>query len=77
MTKGKGVDWKMDKDFKDKVLSELKKDPRGSFMDLVLSDVLKTHGISDSALKKLAPEKKERIKKIANDIQRELEKLLD
>ena len=67
----------MDKELKEKVSEILRSNPKGTLMDLVLSDVLAKHGISERALRNLSYERRSRIKQIYSEIQSELRDLLD
>lgn len=65
-------------------MSELKKVLSGGLsrsnhnhlMDLVLTDVLNRHGISENRIKNLSDEQKQKIKRVAGEIQQQLEQLL-
>lgn len=67
----------MDDNFKKKFTEIARSNPQGSVMDLMLSNVLAKHGVSDDALRNLSPERRQRIKKISDELQVELKRLLD
>lgn len=67
----------MDDNFKQKIKEIAKSNPQGSVMDLLLSDVLAKHGVSDNALRNLSPERRHKIKQISDDLQVELKRILD
>ncbi|PAD19847.1 spore coat protein [Terribacillus saccharophilus] len=67
----------MDENFKKKFMESARSNPKGSIMDLLLTDVLAKHGVSDNALRNLSPERKIQIKKISDELQVELKRILD
>lgn len=67
----------MDENFKKKFTEIARSNPQGSVMDLMLSNVLAKHGVSDDALRNLSPERRQKIKKISDELQVELKRILD
>jgi spore coat protein W len=67
----------MDENFKKKFMEAAGSNPQGSIMDLLLTDVLAKHGVSDNALRNLSHERKNQIKKISDELQLELKRILD
>ncbi|MFP7477044.1 spore coat protein [Terribacillus saccharophilus] len=67
----------MDENFKKRFMETARTNPQGSLMDLMLSDVLAKHGVSDNALRNLSPERRRKIKKISDELQVELKRILD
>lgn len=67
----------MDENFKKKFTEIARSNPQGSVMDLMLSNVLAKHGVSDDALRNLSPERRRKIKKITDELQVELKRILD
>ncbi|MFB1097328.1 MULTISPECIES: spore coat protein [Bacillaceae] len=67
----------MDENFKKKFTEIARSNPQGSVMDLMLSNVLAKHGVSDDALRNLSPERRQKIKKITDELQVELKRILD
>ncbi|MFP7493058.1 spore coat protein [Terribacillus saccharophilus] len=67
----------MDENFKKRFMETAKSNPQGSVMDLLLSDVLAKHGVSDNALRNLSPERRRKIKQISDELQVELKRILD
>ncbi len=53
------------------------KDQKNIIIDLLLSDILNRHGISEEKLKDLSPEKKQQIKNIVSEIQSQVNNYLD
>ncbi|WP_366248215.1 spore coat protein [Terribacillus aidingensis] len=67
----------MDEHFKKRFTEIARSNPKGSVMDLMLSSVLAKHGVSDNALRNISPERRRQIKKITNELQAELKRILD
>jgi spore coat protein W len=57
--------------------STLRVHPRGTMADMLLSEVLRRHGISESELKNLSSGQKKKINQVVSNIQAELGKILD
>jgi spore coat protein W len=57
--------------------STLRVHPKGSMADMLLSEVLRRHGVSESELKGLSSGQKKQITQVVANIQSELGKILD
>jgi spore coat protein W len=57
--------------------STLRVHPKGSMADMLLSEILKRHGVSESELKNLSSSKKKQITQVVANIQAELGKIID
>lgn len=64
-------------ELKNTIKKTLASNPRGTLMDLMLTDILNRHGVGEKDLGNLSPEKKRKIKDIAATLRNELEQFID
>lgn len=64
-------------DLRNTIKKTLASNPRGTLMDLMLTDILNRHGVGEKDLGNLSPEKKRKIKDIATTLRNELDHFID
>lgn len=64
-------------DLKGKLKETLRKNPKGSLMDLMLTDILNRHGINERQLKNLSADKRHKVKEIARKLRNDLDQFID